>query len=72
MFNEDFLNLKLLVENKGLNWKTSTTKEIIKWKNIKEMMVLYKSPFILKIKYEYYATDLVTIDRISSRNNGRH
>lgn len=71
--NEDFLNFKPLVENKELNWKTSTTKEIIKWNNIKEIMVSYKSPFILKIKYEYCATDFITIDiLISSRNKGRH
>lgn len=71
--NEDFLNFKPLVENKELNWKTSTTtKEIITWNNIKEIMVSYKSPFILKIKYEYCATDFITIDIISSRNKGRH
>lgn len=35
-------------------------------------MVSYKSPLILKIKYEYCATDFITIDLISSRNKGRY
>jgi len=48
--NEDFLNFKPLVENKELNWKLSTEKEIIKWNNIKEIMVSYKSPFISNIQ----------------------
>jgi len=70
--NEDFLNFKPLVENKELNWKLSTEKEITKWNNIKEIMVSHKSPFILNIKYDYNDTDFVTVDLILSRNKGRH
>lgn len=72
MSNEDFLNFKPLVENKELNWKNSTTKEIIKWNNIKEIMVSYKTPFILKIKYDYNAMHFFTVDIISTKNYGRH
>jgi len=35
-------------------------------------MVSYKSPFILKMKYEYCATDFTIDILISSRNKGRH
>lgn len=73
--NEEFLDLKTLVNEKQLNWKTADDGTKIKWNSIREITVDYKNPFQLYIKYDLSAADFIKIDIINKRRKkqrGRH
>lgn len=73
MCNQDFLDFKPLVENPGLNWKTSTDNNIIKWNNVKVISTSFEKPFILNINYRLDAdSNFITLNIILKKNRGRH
>lgn len=73
MSNQDFLDFKPLVENSGLNWKTSTNNENIKWNDVKVVTTSFETPFILNIYYSLNTnSNCITINILSKKNRGRH
>lgn len=70
--NEEFLNFKSIVEVKTYNWKTAVDGSLIKWNQIKELMVTSEKPFILNIKYNLTSNNFITMNFKNKKRIGRH
>lgn len=62
IINKQFLDFKSIVKNKFYNWKSTVDGSLIKWNQIKELIVTFEKPFILNIKYNLASSDFIIIN----------
>lgn len=68
---KSFLNFKPVVQDKTYNWKTAVDGSLIKWNQIKELMVTSEKPFILNIKYNLTSSNFITMNLKNKKQIGR-